>query len=263
MGAVDPLIEVMVAAARAGGAVALRHFERGVATEWKADHSPVTVADREAEAAIIAVLARDFPDHGFLGEETGAHGAAGARFIVDPIDGTRNFIRGLPFWGTLLALEEDGAVTAGVAYAPITGECFTARRGAGAFLDGQRLRVSDVGSLAEATLLHASLTLFRRRGRWDGLVRLVDATGRQRSPGDFYGYTMVAQGVAEIGVGLNVKAWDLAPLRLIVEEAGGRFTDLDGIPTISSGSALATNARLHDQVLALLGSPQDDARPPQ
>jgi histidinol-phosphatase len=249
---VDSLIDAMMAAAREGGAVARRHFDQGVATEWKADRSPVTAADREAEAAIIARLRRDFPDHGFLGEETGTHGASAARFIVDPIDGTRNFIRGLPFWGTLLALEEDGVVTAGVVYVPVTGECFTARRGRGAFLDGERLRVSGVGTLGEAVLLHASLTLFRRDGRWDGLVRLIDATERQRSPGDFYGYTMIAQGRAEIGMGLNVKPWDLAPLSLIVEEAGGRFTDLDGIPTISAGSALATNARLHDQVTALL-----------
>jgi histidinol-phosphatase len=249
---VDRVVEAMVAAARAGGARALRHYERGAAAEWKPDGSPVTAADREVEAVIAERLARDFPDHGWLGEETGARGSTAARFVVDPIDGTRNFIRRIPVWATLLALEEDGVVTAGVVYLPVTGECFTARRGAGAFLDRARLRVSAVADLREATLLHGSLTLFRRGGRWDGLMRLVDGTARQRSPGDFLAYTMIARGQAEVAVGLDLKPWDVAALRLLVEEAGGSFTDLDGAPTLASGSALATNGRLHGAALAAM-----------
>ncbi len=243
----------MVAAARAGGAVALRHFAQGaVQADDKPDGSPVTAADREAEAAVIERLARDFPGHGVLGEETGEQGPASPRFLVDPVDGTRNFVRGIPHWATLLALEEDGDVTAGVVYLPVTDRCYTARRGGGAHMDGERLRVSTVDDLAAATLAHPSLTMVRRQGRWEGFVRLVDATDRQRGFGDFLSYVLVAEGKAEVALGLNVKPWDLAPLRLLVEEAGGRFTDLEGVATIGSGTALATNGRLHAAALALL-----------
>jgi histidinol-phosphatase len=243
----------MVAAARAGGRVALGHFGRhSLDTEVKPDGSPVTRADRDAEATIIEHLARAFPGHGMLGEETGARGPTSRRFIIDPVDGTRNFVRGIPHWATLLALEEEGVMTAGVVHVPVTGETYTARLGRGAYRDGERLAVSTVATLDKATLLHPSLPMLRRQGRWDGFVRLVDATDRQRGFGDFLSYVLVAEGKAEIALGLSVKPWDLAPIRLLLEEAGGRFTDLDGVPTIASGSALGTNGVLHDAAMALL-----------
>ena len=247
-----PVLKAMVAAARAGAEVARAHFRRGIAATTKPDGSPVTAADREAEETIVGHLRRAFPDHGFLGEESGAEGPTAARFIIDPIDGTRNFVRGIPFWATLLALEEDGAITAGVVCQPMTGDLHVARRGGGAFLNGERLRVSTVDRLDRAMLVHPSLTLLRGDGRWEPFVRLVSATTRQRGFGDFLCFTTIAEGKADVGLGLNVKAWDLAPLRLLVEEAGGRFTDLAGVPSIASGHALATNGRLHDATLALL-----------
>ena len=253
-GRVDSTVEAMVRAARSGAEVALAHYRRGVPAALKPDGSPVTVADREAEQAIVEALGAVFPDHGFLGEEMGAAGPSGARFIIDPIDGTRNFIRRIPWWATLIALEEGGEITAGVVYQPVTGDLHAARRGRGAFLNGERLRVSDIETLDRALLVHPSLTLLRGDGLWDAFVRLVDATPRQRGFGDFLCYTTVAEGRAEIGLGVNVKAWDLAALKLLVEEAGGRFTDFDGVPTIDSRQAVATNGRLHDAVLALLGS---------
>jgi len=249
-------LDAMVAAARAGGEIAARHFRAGVTATLKADRSPVSVADREAEEAIVERLRRDFPGHGFLGEELGQSGSTAARFIVDPIDGTRNFIRRIPFWATLLALEEDGAITAGVVYQPVSGALHTARRGGGAYLDGERLSVSSVATLDRAMLVHPSLTLLRPDGRgdglWDSFVGLVDSTARQRGFGDFLCYTVVAEGRADVGLGLNVKRWDLAPLALLVEEAGGRFTDFDGIPSLDAGHALATNGRLHEAALAWL-----------
>jgi len=249
---VDLTVEAMIQAARAGAEVALAHYRRGVRSTTKPDGSPVTAADREAEEAIVETLAAVFPGHGFLGEELGASGPSGARFIVDPIDGTRNFIRHIPFWATLIALEEGGEITAGVVYQPMTGDLHAARRGRGAFLNAERIHVSGIDTLERAMLVHPSLTLLRGHGLWPPFVRLVDATGRQRGFGDFLCFTTIAEGRAEIGLGMNVKSWDLAPLKLLVEEAGGRFTDYDGVPTIDGPRALATNGRLHEQTLALL-----------
>jgi histidinol-phosphatase len=242
----------MVAAARAGGAVALAHFHRGVAVTLKADRSPVSVADREAEQTVAAVLARACPDHGILGEESGAQGPPGRRFLVDPIEGTRNFVRGIPYWAVLIAQEEDGVVTAGVVYQPVSGEVYTARRGRGARLDGAPIRVSSVGELAGATVAHGTLRVLRRRGRWDGFVRLVDGTRRQRGFGDFLGYAWLAAGRVDVALGVNLRIWDVAAPRILVEEAGGRFTDLDGGDALASGSALATNGLLHDEAVRLL-----------
>jgi histidinol-phosphatase len=241
-----------VEAARAAGEVALKYYRGGFDVTLKADRSPVTQADREAEQVIVDVLGRAVPDAGFLGEEFGAQGPQDRRWIIDPIDGTRNFVRRIPLWATLIALEEQGQVTVGVVYNPVTGDLYTARRQDGAWLNGQPVRVSAVEKLAQAQLIHAGLDILRRGGHWDGFVRLVDATDRQRGFGDYAGYGLVAEGKAEIYLEMDVKPWDLAACQVLVEEAGGRFSDFDGRPTIYSGSALATNGRLHDVVLAHL-----------
>ncbi len=243
-----------VEAARVAGQVALKYFRGAFDVTVKPDLTPVTQADREAEEAIVDVLARAFPDAGFLGEEFGERGPRERRWIVDPIDGTRNFVRRIPVWAVLIALEERGEVTVGVVHNPVTGDLYTARRGAGAWHNGERIRVSDVGRLEDALLIHASLGLLRKAGHWDGFVRLVDATDRQRGFGDYWGYGLVAEGKGEIYAEVDLKPWDLAPCKLLVEEAGGRFTDFTGRPTIYGGTGLATNGRLHDAVLALLGA---------
>ena len=242
----------MVEAARAGGEVALAHCRRGTEATLKPDGSPVTEADRETEEVIARTLGAAFPEHGVLGEELGARGPSERRFIVDPIDGTRNFIRGIPLWATLVALEEHGEVTAGVVYQPVTRDLHTARRGQGAFLNGERLQVSRIAALEEATLIHGTLCALRREGYWDAFLRLVDSTRLQRGFGDFLCYTMVAEGKGEIALAPGVKPWDLAAVKILVEEAGGRFTDLAGALTIYSGTALGTNGRLHDLALALI-----------
>ena len=248
----DRALAAAMEAARAAGEIALGYYRTGFDVTLKADATPVTQADRGAEQAIREVLGRAFPDCGFLGEELGAVGDQRRRWIIDPIDGTRNFIRRVPVWATLIGLEEDGEVTVGVIHNPVTGELLAARRGGGAWRDGERVRVSSVDDLAEATLLHAGLRLLREAGCWDGFVRLVDATDRQRGFGDYLGYALVAEGKAEIYLETDLKAWDLAACQVIVEEAGGRFTDFAGAPTVHSGTALASNGRLHDAALALL-----------
>ena len=247
----DRAVEAAVEAARAAGRIAVRYYRHGFDVTIKPDQTPVTQADRESEQAIVEVLGRAFPDCGFLGEEFGSTGPAARRWIIDPIDGTKNFVRRIPVWATLIGLEEDGEVTAGVVYNPITDDMYTARRGGGAFLNGERIRVSSIADLDAAQLLHAGLRLYRDAGRWDGLVRLVDATGRQRGFGDYMGYTLVSEGKAEIYAELDLKPWDLAPCKILVEEAGGRFTDFEGRATIYSGHAFATNGVLHDAALAL------------
>ena len=250
----DAVLDAMVAAARAGGAVALAHFRRGVEVTLKSDRSPVTIADAESEQAILATLARACPDHGILAEESGQHGAASRRFIVDPIDGTRNFARGIPYWAVLIALEEDGAITAGVIHEPVSGHLYTARHGQGARLDGAPIHVSPVTTLAEATAAHGTLRILRRRGRWAGFERLVDVARATRGFGDYLCYAWLAAGRVEIALGMNLKLWDLAAPKIVVEEAGGRFTDLDGRDSLTSGTALATNGRLHAEAVRLLAA---------
>jgi len=248
----DAALEAAIAAARAAGELALGYYRRGFDVVTKPDQTPVTQADREAEALIVERLARAFPDHGFLGEELGQRGPRERCWIIDPIDGTKNFIRRIPVWATLIALEDAGDIVAGVVHNPVTGEMYSARRGGGARVGGVPIRVSDTGNLGTSSFIHAGLRLVREAGYWDGFVKLIDATDRQRGFGDYVGYGLVAEGKAEIYAELDLKPWDLAPCKLLVEEAGGRFTDFDGRPTIYTGTALATNGRLHDAVLALL-----------
>jgi histidinol-phosphatase len=248
----DLALEIAVEAARAAGEVALKYYRSGFDVTMKSDHTPVTQADREAEKRIIGILSHAFPDHGFLGEEFGTRGREDVRWIIDPIDGTKNFIRHIPVWATLIALEERGDVTVGVIYNPVTGDLCTARRGHGAYHNGVRMTVSSIADLHSSALLHAGVGLLRQGGHWDGFVRLVDATERQRGFGDYLGYQLVAEGKAEVYLESDLKPWDLAPCRLVVEEAGGRFTDFTGAPTIYGGTALVSNGRVHDATLALL-----------
>jgi histidinol-phosphatase len=251
-------LQAALDAARAAGTVALRYFTGAFEVTLKEDRSPVTEADREAEGAIVNRLRAAFPDVGFLGEEFGVQGPQGRRWIIDPIDGTRNFVRGIPYWATLIALEEEGEVTVGVVHAPVTGDLLWAERGRGAFANGTPLRVSGVDRLDRAMLVHSSLGYLRRLdgGRyWDGFVRLVDRTATQRGFGDYFAYTFVLRGQAELMVECDLKPWDLAPFQVLFAEAGGRLTDFAGRATIYSGSVLASNGRLHAAALSLLAPP--------
>jgi len=242
----------MVEAAHAGGAVALEHYRRGFSVSLKADRSPVTAADHAAERAIVGVLQARCPDHGTLGEEFGEAGPCERRFIVDPIDGTRNFVRRIPTWAVLIGLEEEGEVMGGVVYQPATGVLHTAWRGQGAWRDGERIRVSPVDALDRALVVHSSVNFLRRSPYWDGFLRLADQTQVQRGFGDFSAYLWVAEGQGEIALSTTVKAWDVAALKILVEEAGGRLTDLDGRLGIYGTTVFASNGLLHDAALAVM-----------
>lgn len=250
----QPQLDAALAAAHAARDVILPYFRTALQIDTKDDQSPVTAADRAGERVIVDTLRQYFPDYGVLGEEYGEQpGRADARWIIDPIDGTQNFIRGIPFFGTLIALEQAGEITVGVVSAPAHGDLLYAAKGLGAFANGERLAVSTMTDLAQATLLHGSLNLIMRYGYWDGLTRLAQATRRQRGFGDYFAYTFVCRGQAEVMLETDVKPWDVAPLKILVEEAGGRFSDFAGTPSIYSGHAMISNGHLHDQVLALLG----------
>ena len=234
----------------------MRHFRTDLAVETKPDHSPVTEADRACERRIVEILLSEFPDYGLCGEEQGEQpGKTSRRWIIDPIDGTKSFVRGIPFFATLIGLEQDGEIVLGVVHAPAMGELLFATKGGGAYDErGKRLEVSRIDRLSAAMVSFGGLEMFRRAGRWASFERLVDSTARQRGYGDYLGSTAVIRGWSEAMLELDVKPWDLAPLKILVEEAGGRMTDFSGRATIYGGSAVVTNGRIHDQVLEILKS---------
>jgi histidinol-phosphatase len=245
--------EVAVEAARRAGQVALRYFDGALTVEWKADHSPVTVADREAEQTLRQALRDAFPDDGFLGEEFGdTPGTSGYRWIIDPIDGTRNFVRGIPVWATLVGLEYRGEVVAGVCEVPTLRCTYRALRSDGAFRNDTRIRVSDIDDFSRSVIFYTSLPWFIKAGRREQFLDLCGRGSTLRGFGDFYGHVLVAQGSGEIMVEHGVHAWDVAAILPIVLEAGGRFTDWSGKVTIHSPDVLISNGKLHDEVLAIL-----------
>ncbi len=236
-------------------AITLARFRaEDLVVETKPDLTPVSEADRDVEQAVRERLAAARPDDQVFGEEYG--GAAvpngGRRWIVDPIDGTKSYVRGVPAWATLLALEVDGEITLGVVSAPALGRRWWAARGAGAFLRDapghgpRRLHVSGVRRLADAQLCFGGLEEWREAGRLDALLALAARCWRSRGYGDFWSYMLVAEGALEIGLDPSVSLWDLAAPMVIVQEAGGRFTDHAGVATAGGGSAIATNGLLHE-----------------
>jgi histidinol-phosphatase len=248
----DAAVEAAARAAR----VAMTYFDGWFTVEWKDDQSPVTVADREAERSLRDALHAAFPADGFLGEEYGdAPGTSGYRWIIDPIDGTRSFVRGIPIWATLVGLEHRGEQIAGVAVAPALRETWRALRGDGAYRNDKRVRVSDINDLSKSILFYTSLSWFLKAGRQDQFLELVQRTEKQRGYGDFYGHVLVAQGAGEVMVEHGVHAWDVAALKPLVEEAGGRFTTWSGGHSIFEPDVVASNGQLHDAVLAVLGRP--------
>lgn len=230
----------------------------------KPDLTPVSDADTAVEQALRATLARTRPRDGVVGEEFGASDAAagpGTRYwIVDPIDGTKNFVRGVPIWATLIALMEGDAPVVGMVSAPALGRRWWAATGHGAYAGrhasaATAIRVSQVSRLTDASFCYASLPSWEEIGRLDAMLDLMRTTWRQRAYGDFYGHMLVAEGAVDVMVEPELSLWDLAALVPIVTEAGGRFTDLRGRPGPHGGSGIATNGLLHDEVMGRLGAP--------
>ena len=240
-------------AAQKAGQFALGYFDQGIAVEWKSDQSPVTMADRGAEDMLRKALLGKFPNDGFLGEEFGdTPGSSGYRWIIDPIDGTRSFVRGIPIWATMIGLEFKGELIAGVVYIPALNQVFRALRGDGAYRDDRKIRVSDVKTLDKAHVYYSSISWFKKAGRDRQFLQLVNLTERQRGFGDFYGFMMVAQGSGEIMIEHGVHAWDVAAIAPIIEEAGGKLTAWDGKLDIDKPDVLATNGHLHDEALRII-----------
>ncbi len=242
-----PDLELARRLADAADAISLPHFRSGLAVEVKPDLTPVTEADRAVEAELRRILAQERPDDAVLGEEQGAAGAGSRRWIVDPIDGTRNYSRGIPVWATLIALEVDGVVKLGFVSAPALARRWWAERGAGVYANGEPIHVSAVSRIEDSVLSFAIE---------DRVPDLARRAWHARGFGDFWSYMLIAEGCVDGAAdGLGVGEWDLAAMQVIVEEAGGRFSDLAGESRIDSGSAVASNGLLHDELLAALATP--------
>jgi histidinol-phosphatase len=241
---VGPDLALALELADAADAMSLARFRTGIAFETKPDLTPVTEADRAVEAELRTRLAQERPDDAILGEEHGTSGAGARRWIIDPIDGTRNYARGVPVWATLLALEEGGSVRLGVASAPALGRRWWAERGEGAFADGDRIGVSSVARVEDSVLSFA----------YENTVpELAARSWHTRGFGDFWAHMLVAEGAVDAAVDAKgVREWDLAAVQVIVEEAGGRFSDFSGTSRIDGRSAITSNGLLHDELVSAL-----------
>jgi histidinol-phosphatase len=234
-------------------AITLARFRsQDLAVSAKPDLTPVSDADLAVEAQVRATLAVERPDDAVLGEEEGVTGDGPRQWVVDPIDGTKNFVRGVPVWASLIALRIEGRVDVGVVSAPALGRRWWAARGHGAFADGQPISVSKVALLADAHLSYSSLKGWEEQGRLEGLLQLSRDSWRTRAFGDFWSHVLVAEGAVDASFEPEVSLWDLAPLQVIVEEAGGRFSTLEGEARPDGGSCVCSNGLLHDEVLAAL-----------
>jgi histidinol phosphatase-like enzyme (inositol monophosphatase family) len=235
------------------GRVTLRYFQTDLRAELKADESPVTIADKQSERLMREMIEARFPDHSILGEEEGeTRPGSSYRWILDPIDGTKTFVRGVPMYAVLVGLERDGVPVVGAINVPATGELVVAAQGMGCTWNGRAARVSPVKTLSESLLLSTDSESMRAYNREDAYRRLVAATKMQRTWGDAYGYMLVATGRAEVILDAAMSIWDAAALLPVLQEAGGTFTDWRGNPTINANEGIATNGHVLDEVLALV-----------
>ena len=250
----ETYLETALGAARAASEIALAYYRGDFRVELKEDQTPVTVADRECEAVIRSTLLDAFPDHGFYGEESGtAREDADYLWLVDPIDGTKSFVGGYGMWSTQIALMHRGELVLGVSCAPAAGETAWATRGGGAFLDGEAIRVREVDDLAQASVSTGNLQSMARTGRWNRLGEVLGQVNRTRGYGDYYHYHRLAAGQLDAVIESDVNILDIAALVVIVREAGGVFTDLEGRPpALDTTSVLAATPGLHDRLLDML-----------
>jgi histidinol-phosphatase len=238
---------------RKAAQTAMRYFDTELTIETKGDLTPVTIADRETEQALRAGLHAAFPHDGFLGEEYGdTPGSTGYRWILDPIDGTRSFVRGIPTWATLVGLEYKGELIAGIVEAAPFGHTYHALRGEGAYRNERRIHVSIEKELGRSLVFYSSISWFLKANKEREFLNLVRASERQRGYGDWYGFLLVAQGSGELMVEHGVHPWDVAGIQPIVEEAGGRMTDWSGRFDLHAPDVIASNGLLHDAALAIV-----------
>jgi histidinol-phosphatase len=245
-------------AAARGARIALSHYRKDPQKKQKSDGTWVTEADWAVESQMRLLIARTFPDHNVLGEEEGLTAAGGGApregvptWVIDPIDGTNNYMAGVPIWATLLGLRVDGETVVGVAHAPAIDEAYDAAAGMGARLNDEAISVSGVDDMSMATVCFADVDSFAEHGLEELFHRLTRSAWRSRGFGDFWGHLLVARGAAHVMIEPTLKEWDVWPLQPIVSEAGGRLTHVDGSQWNEEGSCLTTNGVLHDVVLGL------------
>jgi len=243
-------LELARALADAADEITLRHFQSAtLAVRTKVDMTPVSEADEAVERAAREILARERPGDAVAGEEFGTSGASQRRWILDPIDGTKNYVRGVPVYATLIALVDGDQPVVGVISAPALARRWSAASGEGAFCNGRPIRVSAIADLADAFVTYDDLADFDKSGTSGAFLRLLRQCGRGRGFGDFWIHMLVAEGAVDVAIEPQVAPWDMAAVQAIVEEAGGRFTDLRGNARFDGGSGLSTNGLLHDAVL--------------
>ncbi len=237
----SPDLALALRLAEAADAISVPSFRTGLAIETKPDLTPVTEADRAVEAELRRILARERPDDAILGEEQGAAGSGARRWILDPIDGTRNYARGIPTWATLIALEENAGIRLGVVSAPALSRRWWAERGGGAFANGEPISVSAISAIEEAVLSFAIE---------NDVPDIARRAWHVRGFGDFWAHMLVAEGAVDGAIdAVGVSEWDLAAIQVIVEEAGGRFSDRTGASRIDEGSAVTSNGHLHHELI--------------
>ena len=241
-------MDTALLAAKEAEKVILSHYSPTAVADFKLDNSPVTVADKEAEAVIVNTLKKEFPDHGFIGEE-GASKDAEYQWIIDPIDGTLNYMRGIFLFSTEIALVKDGIPLLGVSNIPILKMLMRAEKGKGTYLNGEKINVSK-RPIEDAYIGFGNLSYFEKRGCIPGLLSLMSKAWRNRGYGDFIGYHFVAKGALDVMLEAKVKIWDIAAQKIIVEEAGGKVTDFQGNPVgMETNSAIASNGIFHNEIV--------------
>ena len=246
----NPDLALALRLADAADAITVERFQaQDLVVTAKPDLTPVSDADLAVEETLRALLAQERPGDAVLGEEHGVTGTGPRQWVIDPVDGTKNFVRGAPVWATLVALLVDGRVEVGVVSAPALGRRWWAARGEGAWANGERISVSRVAGLGDAFLSYSSLTGWEEQGRLEGVLQLSRDCWRTRAFGDFWSHVLVAEGAVDASFEPEVSLWDLAPLQVIVEEAGGVFTSLEGEARPDGGSVVCSNGLLHEAVL--------------
>jgi myo-inositol-1(or 4)-monophosphatase len=247
-------LDFAVETAWQAGQLTLGYYQTGLRPDFKSDDTPVTAADREAERLIRSRIEDHYPEHAIVGEEFGESSGSSHRWIIDPIDGTRSFVRGIPMYGVLIGLEIEGVCEVGVARFPALGETIAAATGLGCWWNGRRARVSETQQLKDGVLLHYDAANFARYGKQAAWERLTQAGGFRAGWCDAYGYLLVATGRAELMLDPALYPWDGAPFIPILREAGGYFGDWQGHPTIYGREGLATTQALLPEVLSLLNA---------
>lgn len=249
------MLDIAIEAAKAGGQVAFSYFQKIPKVTYKPDNTPVTIADKKAELAIREHIIKRFPDHGIIGEEfPNINPKARFQWVIDPIDGTKSFVRKINGWGTLLAVLDNGKPIIGVYNSPATDEIFSCQTKKGTFLNGKRTRVSKVKNMKEGFIVHSSLNHFIKPNKVDQLVKLTTVVQGKRGAADCNGINLLLKGQADICISGHGYLWDYAAPAILTEEAGGKFSDFSGKFSLTSDTAIFSNGLVHKQVLNILNS---------